>query len=100
MAAPTPAAPESREDLPETPTRAQVQAAFTRVLPNLRACTDSRGAVPIRVTISGSGRITTAVVQGHFAGTPEGSCLARAVRTAHLPAFQQRRLSVNYPFVL
>jgi len=91
---------ENRADLPDTPSRDEVQAAFTAVLPNLRACTDSHGAVPIRVTISGSGRVTTAMVQGHFAGTPEGSCLARAVRTARLPAFRQRRINVNFPFVL
>jgi len=56
--------------------------------------------VPVRVTVSGSGRVTTAVVQGAWAGTPEGSCLARAVRTAHLPAFRQPRININYPFVL
>ena len=97
---PAPAVQANREDLPEVPSRDQVQAAFTQVLPTLRACTSLHGAVPIRVTISGSGRVTTAVVQGNFAGTPEGSCLARAVRTAHLPAFREARLSVNYPFVL
>ena len=97
---PAPAVQANREDLPEVPSRDQVQAAFTQVLPTLRACTSLHGAVPIRVTISGSGRVTTAVVQGNFAGTAEGSCLARAVRTAHLPAFREPRLSVNYPFVL
>lgn len=103
-AAPPPPAPrpavESREDLPDAPTREQVQAAFRAVMPNLRACTGLHGAVPVRVTISGSGRVTVAVVQGHLAGTPEGSCIARAVRTARLPPFRQRRLNVNYPFVL
>lgn len=92
--------PEPVLDLPAQPSREQVQAALDAVRSNVAACTESTGQVVVRVTVSGRGRVTTAVVQGgQFAG-PEGSCIARAVRTARFPQFSERRFVVQYPFRL
>jgi hypothetical protein len=44
--------------------------------------------------------VTTATVNGPFAGTPTGSCIARAVRAARFPPFAQPRFAVTYPFHL
>ena len=59
------------------------------------------GVATVRVTFTGSsGRVTTAIVEGQFAGTPQGSCVARAVRAASVPRFAQPTVSVVYPFTL
>ncbi len=91
--------PEPEEDLPEQPTREQVQASLSAVRPAIAACVDGHGRIPVRVTILGSGRVTTAVVEDtFFARPPTGSCIARAVRTARFPRFSDDRLVVLYPF--
>lgn len=49
---------------------------------------DARTTVPVRVTFSPSGRVTTAAVAGGpFAGTEIGGCVARALRTATVAPF-------------
>jgi hypothetical protein len=58
------------------------------------------GLTSIDVTIVNSGRVSRALVDGVFKGTPEGSCLARAVRGAHFPRFSQPSLRVSYPLSL
>jgi len=40
------------------------------------------------------------VVDGAFAGTPQGSCMARALRGAQFPQFASSQLRVVYPFAL
>ena len=65
------------------------------------ACSASRhGAAPVEVSIGPSGRVRNAVVGGAFAGTPEGSCIARAVRTAKFPAFSAEDFRVTFPYQL
>jgi len=57
------------------------------------------GTATVAVTVSGStGRVTGANVTGQFAGTPIGSCIARAVRGASFPRFTRPTFTVNYPF--
>jgi hypothetical protein len=56
--------------------------------------------VEARVGIAGTGRVTRALIQGDFAGTPEGSCMARALRAATVPPFSGAVFQVQYPFVL
>ncbi len=83
-----------------TPTREQVLAAMRRIQPQVSGCGGTRhGVVNVSITVSGSsGRVRNAVVQGEFAGTREGSCVARAVRRARLPEFSRDSFSFNYPF--
>jgi hypothetical protein len=54
----------------------------------------------VTVTFASSGRVTTANVAPPFAGTPTGSCIARAVRSATVPPFSRPTFQVNYPFAL
>jgi hypothetical protein len=44
--------------------------------------------------------VTHVLVGGDFAGTTEGSCIARAVRGARFPAFKQERFRILYPYAL
>jgi hypothetical protein len=52
----------------------------------------------VNVVIAKSGKVTSAVVTGKFAGTPTGACVERAVETARFP--RSDGLSTPYPFLL
>ena len=54
----------------------------------------------VRVRVGSSGRVQSSVVIGQFAGTPEGSCIARAVRGARFRPFTQESFEFTYPFRL
>jgi hypothetical protein len=96
-----PPPPPPAEDLPETPERGAVQSAIQAVEGNVRACSpDQHGTATVRIVVASSGRVTTATVSGQFAGTPVGSCVARAVRGARFPAFSAERFEITYPFQL
>ena len=96
-----PPPPPPAEDLPETPERGAVQSAIQAVEGNVRACSpDQHGTATVRIVVASSGRVTTATVSGQFAGTPIGSCVARAVRGARFPAFSAERFEITYPFQL
>ena len=89
-------------DLPATPAREDVAEAMARVHQAVRDCAPgyAGSTVQVRTTFLSSGAVTTAVVDGALAGTTEGSCVARAVREARLPEFQQDTFVVAYPFAL
>ncbi len=105
-AEPSPAADTSapapeEEALPETPTREQIMASFEKVRDDLVTCADGgHGLLTTGVTISGAGRVTYATVDGVFAGTPQGSCMARALRKASFPRFSSPNLKISFPFSL
>lgn len=85
-----------------TPEQSEVRSALESVRPAVAACAAGRrGVANIRVTFNGaSGRVATVNVEGTFAGTPEGSCMARAVRAAHVGRFSDPTLVVLYPYAL
>jgi len=88
-------------DLPDTPDRDTIQAVLAGRLDAVRECAQgAHGLADVDVVIASTGRITTATVNGPFAGTPVGSCIARAVRGARFPAFTQPRFEVTYPYHL
>ncbi len=86
--------------LPETPPQADVRSALQGQQSAVAACGGGQhGVATVTITFSGSsGRVTNAVVAGQFAGTPVGSCIARAVRSASVPRFSRPTLSVGYPY--
>ncbi len=104
--APEPASPHVAEAEPEgpvpaTPDRATIQAVLAARTDAVTACAaGAHGLADVDIVIASSGRITTATVNGTFAGTPVGSCIARAVRGATFPPFSQPRFEVTYPFHL
>jgi hypothetical protein len=80
--------------------REQVEQALHSIRPAVRACVehgDTRTAV-ITITFASSGRVTTANTEAPFAGSPAGSCMARAARQARVPAFERATLRVRAPF--
>ncbi|MCS6797207.1 MAG: zinc-ribbon domain-containing protein [Myxococcota bacterium] len=101
--APTAMAPPSQDsDLPEQPTREVVLNAMRAIQDQVAACGQGqaqRGTAMTNVTVSGAtGRVTGAEVTGQFAGTPVGSCVARAVRGARFPRFRRDTFSFSFPF--
>jgi hypothetical protein len=88
--------------LPDTPPRDAVARGLRSVQGAVRGCGGGQhGTANTTVTISGStGRVQSAQVSGQFAGTPVGSCVARAVRGAQFPRFRRSTFTVNFPFSL
>ncbi|MBW2461440.1 MAG: energy transducer TonB [Deltaproteobacteria bacterium] len=83
------------------PSRAEVTRALQAIQPGVSACAHGRsGIVTVRITVASSGRVRNVVVQGEFAGTRQGTCVARVVRGARFRPFQQDSFSVRYPFRL
>lgn len=69
--------------------------------PAVRACGNGQGGTAmVSVVFNNQGRVNTANVSPPFAGTPVGSCVARAVRDAHVPPFSRATFQINYPFPL
>ena len=92
--------PPAADNLPETPSRDAVATALRSVQGAVSNCGNGQsGTAMVVVTVSGSsGRVTNAQVQGQFAGTPVGSCVARAVRGARFPRFSRSNFSVTFPY--
>jgi len=89
------------EILPEQPTRDEIKRALDATRPALEACVGpAHGTTFANVTIAGSGRVIHSSIEGAFAGTPQGSCMARALRSASFPRFAADRMTVRFPFVL
>jgi hypothetical protein len=53
------------------------------------------GAARVSVTFAPSGRVTTAIVAGAFAGTVEGGCIARTFREARVEPFDGGLVTVH-----
>jgi hypothetical protein len=81
------------------PSREAVQQALLAMRSQLEACAAGRhGTVDARVRIAGTGRVTYTLIQGDFAGTQEGSCMALALRKATFPPFSGPIFQVQFPF--
>jgi len=92
-------APAPTGPVPESPDRDAVRDALEGVRPQVQACFgDEHGLAEVVVIAVSSGRVTTATVSGRFAGTPVGSCIARAVRSARVPPFSSARFEVHYQY--
>mgnify|MGYP003429070154 CR=1 FL=1 len=97
---PTAAAPQPDENLPDQPSREEVQQRLLAMRDKLVPCAgDQHGTSYANVTIHGNGRVAHSTIEGAFARSPAGSCMARALRTATFPRFSGPQLTVRYPYV-
>jgi hypothetical protein len=88
-------------DLPAQPSRDAVQSSLEHLRPSLLACAQGSHAVGFAsVTIASTGKVSYSVIEGPFAGTNAGSCMARALRAATFPRFEGASFKVHYPFAL
>jgi hypothetical protein len=87
--------------LPDIPSREDVISALEPLRGAIGDCVQGRrGVAQLDITVASTGSVSHAVVGGDFAGTPEGSCIARATRTAQFTPFKKPRFRVIYPFGL
>jgi predicted Zn finger-like uncharacterized protein len=89
------------ESIPQKLDRGAVRSGMNRVAGRVARCGNGQaGRVTVDVVIEGSsGRVTDVTVTGEFAGTPVGSCAARAIRGARFSRFRDASLTVRgYPF--
>jgi len=93
--------PAAAAGLPAQPSREQVVATMDAVVGELAKCVgDKHGAANVTMTVRSAGTVSHALVGGTFAGTPEGSCIARVIKQAQFPAFSDVSIRVSYPFQL
>ncbi len=87
-------------NLPDSPPRDGVLRALRSVQGAVGRCGNGQhGVANTTITVSGSnGRVSNARVTGQFAGTPIGSCVARAVRGAQFPRFRRPTFQVSFPY--
>jgi hypothetical protein len=86
-------------ETPDVPSRDNVVAALTPLRAAVAECAHGQhGTAQLDVTVGSSGFVTQAIVGGDFAGTPEGSCIARVARSAQFVPFKKPRFRVIYPF--
>jgi hypothetical protein len=87
--------------LPQSPSRDEVVAVFGRLRAQIWRCAaGNKGVVEIQATITGEGRISNALIGGVFSGTPQGSCMARAVRGGSFSPVRQSKVTVSFPIAL
>jgi hypothetical protein len=86
--------------LSDVPSKEAVLAAMKGVQPRVMACKTGRhGTMMLKITVSGTtGKVQSAAATGSFAGSPEGDCAVRAVRSANFPKFKKPSLTISYPF--
>jgi len=88
-------------DLPDAPSRETIAASLNHMRSAIQLCTDGRtGVAELDLTIHGSGTVAHALVGGDFAGTPQGSCIARTLRGASFAPFQKPKFRVLYKLML
>jgi hypothetical protein len=87
--------------LPDEPSRADVIAGLNQLRGELSECSKGRsGTAEIDLTIASSGAVSYALIGGDYAGTPQGSCIARAVRAARFEPFTKPRVRIIYRMAL
>lgn len=95
------ATPAPTGEMPTGPTRSEVVARLESVRSSVQTCAAGRsGVADLDITIAHTGVVMHVLVGGDFAGTTEGSCIARAVRQARFPQFKQERFRLLYPYAI
>jgi hypothetical protein len=87
--------------LPEAPGRDDIAAVLNAMRGDMATCAAGRtGVAELDLTVHGSGHVAHAVVSGDFAGTPQGSCIARTLRKARFAPFERPKFRVLYRLML
>jgi len=92
-----PSPPAEVDDLPEFDAElasAAIRSAFVRAQ-SCRSGSDPTGLATVSVTYAPSGRVTRTLVDGTFAGTSTGSCIAATLRSAAIPPFSGALVTVK-----
>jgi hypothetical protein len=87
---------------PAGPSRQDVRSVMEGLRPALLECAaNGHGLTHVQLTVTPNGRTRAIRVSGAFAGSPEGSCMARAARTAEFPPYEgDEAVTLRYPYRL
>ncbi|HUQ02815.1 MAG TPA: hypothetical protein VM261_09990 [Kofleriaceae bacterium] len=80
-----------------------IRSGMGAVSKQAQACFDQHGVaghVKIKATVDPSGKVTKADATGEFAGTPTGSCVAAAAKSASFPEWAGAPMTISYGFTL
>jgi hypothetical protein len=101
MVKPLAAAPnDAASGLTDQPSREQVRDTMLALHTKMAACAAGKhGTTFANVTVQGDGRVSYSLIEGAFAGTEAGSCMARTLRSATFPHFAGPPFKVRYPLV-
>jgi len=81
--------------------REDLVRAMQGVTPRVRECFNQYkvpGTAMVKVTVARGGRVSSASVSGKFGGTPTGTCVESAVRSARFPPVEA--YVFDFPFAL
>jgi hypothetical protein len=84
-----------------TLSQSDIVSAMKAVQPRVKECYNQfklPGIANVSISVSKGGRISSATVTGKFAGTPSGSCVEAAAKTAKFPPCEA--MSFPWPFQL
>ncbi|HEX7499333.1 MAG TPA: hypothetical protein VF524_03420, partial [Polyangia bacterium] len=84
-----------------TLTQSDIVNAMKGVQPKVQACANQfkvPGTAMANLSVASGGRVSTASVTGKFAGTPTGSCVETAAKSAKFPPCQS--MTFPWPFTL
>jgi hypothetical protein len=88
-------------DLPDQPSRQAIADTLGAMRSDLALCAQGKaGVAELDLTLSANGAVSNAVVGGDFAGSPQGSCIARTLRRARFAPFQKPKFRVLYRLML
>jgi hypothetical protein len=77
------------------------KTGINAVKPAAKSCyKGTQGTAMTKIVIAPSGKISKVTVTGQFAGTPEGECVASAIKGATFPAWDGGPASFSYPILL
>jgi predicted Zn finger-like uncharacterized protein len=88
---------ETKSDLPMTPSRDDMLAAFGKAKGKAAKCKGD-GIATAEITLAGSGKVTNVAVSGVDGAAK--SCVENAVRSTGFPRFQKESFQVKFPFKL
>jgi hypothetical protein len=102
LVASAPAAPAQSEVVPLAPSREDVSAAMTVLVPAIRGCAmGGAGMATAAIVVQGDGKVASVKVTGApFEGASSGRCMEGVVRRAKFPRFRQPLFRVQFPFVI
>jgi hypothetical protein len=84
-----------------TLSQSDIVSAMKGVQPKVQACANqfkAPGTAMANLSVAAGGRVSSATVTGKFAGTPSGSCVETAAKSAKFPPCQA--MSFPWPFTL
>jgi hypothetical protein len=82
-------------------TQSDIVSAMKNVQPKVQACANQfkvPGTAMASISVASGGKVNSATVTGKFAGTPTGSCVEAAAKSAKFPPCQS--MTFPWPFTL